>query len=101
MCGGIDDRLVEVVDGREHEIFGSGDGHCQLLWEPGEGVDDAFLSRLDDPDFVTAVVFEGWADVPGFNCVGAPSGSLRRFEVCEDFDARWCDGGAVEFKASV
>jgi hypothetical protein len=59
-----------VLEASEDEIVGGGKGHGDLGGEPGDGVGNAFRTRIPQPDGVAAIRVECRANVPAVKGMG-------------------------------
>ena len=99
--GWIQEGLLDIVDASKEQVMRGCGWHEELVWEPGDSVGNADSTCLPHPHTIAAVGFESRADIPAVFGMGRPAGSLSRFDVDEDTDARWGNGGTIEVKCSV
>ena len=95
--GGTRWRRREVGQGRGEGLGGmqelvrtGGDGQLEGVWKPGEGIGDAFGSRLAGPHAITAVMAKCWAKVPTRDGMWGPGPTYAGLFMNEDFHPGRC-----------
>ena len=97
-----------VLDEREHVVGGLAEvlvgGYCwewDVVWEPVDGQSVAYAEGAGDVALVTAVMFDGWADIPAVDAVWTHVRTLGWREVNDDASAWWGKGTLVEIEVAV
>lgn len=66
------ERQMDVTECSDDDVVGCDGGERNGVWEPCDGVADAFASSVAHPDGVTTVGVRSGAKIPPVDCMGVP-----------------------------